>query len=208
MRVMSRPIRFEFSLEKLVDALAYLAEVGKIRDLTKLKAAKLLFFADKMHLLRYGRPILGDRYVSMDHGPVPSQSLNVMNRVIAPDEIEDPVRQRVLERLHVHTLFTRHPQFRAKRHTAEFSHLSDSDREVLDQVIATYGAKPVGALIELTHREHAWRVSDVDRLPGSNAPMPYRTFFEGEHATGDEIAMRELVEVEQEDRDFIAALSR
>jgi uncharacterized phage-associated protein len=205
---MSRPIRFEFSLEKLVDALAYFAEVGKIRDLTKLKAAKLLFFADKMHLLRYGRPILGDRYVSMDHGPVPSQSLNVMNRVIAPDEIEDPVRQRVLERLHVHSLFTRHPQFRPKGHTAEFSHLSDSDREVLDQVIATYGAKPVGELIELTHREHAWRVSDVDRLPGSNAPMPYRTFFEGEHATGDATAMRELVEGEQEDRDFIAALSR
>ena len=61
-----------------MQALAFFSQRG-VTDLTKLKAAKLLFFADKLHLNRYGRPILGDCYFCLDHGPVPSFSLNEMN---------------------------------------------------------------------------------------------------------------------------------
>jgi hypothetical protein len=52
-------IRFRFAPEKLVQALAFFADRG-VRDLDKMKAAKLLFHADKYHLLTYGRPVLGD----------------------------------------------------------------------------------------------------------------------------------------------------
>jgi len=208
-RSIRRRIEFNFSLDKLVEAIAYFAEVGEIRDLTKLKAAKLLFFADKTHLLRYGWPILGDRYVSMDHGPVPSQSLNVMNRVIAPDEIEDVVRKRVLETLELQKKGTGHPLFRAKSHSRKFLHLSESERAVLDEVIRDYGRKPVGELIDLTHQEHAWKVSNLERIEGSSAPMPYRTFFEGDASRSPEIvAMRAFVEAEQEDRDFLNHLCK
>jgi uncharacterized phage-associated protein len=204
-----RRIRFEFSLDKLVDALGYLSSIGKIRDLTKLKAAKLLYFADKAHLLKYGRPILGDRYVSMDHGPVPSQALNVMNSVIAPDEIEDPARRRVLERLQLHKdrPWSKHQQFRLRRHGYEFPFLSGSDREILDEVISRYGNCSVGQLIDLTHQEYAWKVSDQERSAGSSAPMSYRAFFEGERST-EAATMLQFVEEEQENRDFIAALVR
>lgn len=204
-----RRIRFEFSLEKFAAAVAYMADIGKIHDLTKLKAAKLLFFADKAHLLRYGRPILGDRYVSMDHGPVPSTALDLMNRLIAPDEIDDPVREELRAKLAVHHVpFTKHHHFRSRIHGEDvLRHLSSSECSVLDEVIATYGHKPVGALIELTHREYAWRESDKVRPHGSSAPMPYELFFEGE-PTVESNALRQLAEVQQEDRDFIAALSR
>ena len=71
---------------------------------------------------------------------------------------------------------------RARVHGEEaYRHLSASERAVLDDVIATYGSKPIGALIELTHREYAWRQSDKFRPYGSSAPMPYELFFEGEH---------------------------
>ena len=204
-----RRLRFEFSLDKFVAVMAYLADVGKIQDLTKLKAAKLLFFADKAHLLKYGRPILGDRYVSMDHGPVPSAALDLMNRLITPDEIDDPVREQLRATLSVHRLsFARNQPFRARVHgEAAYQHLSQSERDVLDEVIATYGRKPVGELIDLTHKEYAWRISDGTRLRGSSAPMPYELFFEGEQ-TVEASALREFADAQQEDRDFVSALSR
>ena len=31
----------------------------------------LLFFADKQHLITYGRTITGDRYYALEHGPAP-----------------------------------------------------------------------------------------------------------------------------------------
>jgi len=205
----SRRIRFEFSVDKFAAVMAYLADDGKIHDLTKLKAAKLLFFADKSHLLRYGRPILGDRYVSMDHGPVPSAALDLMNRLIAPDEIEDPIRDQLRQKLGVHRgLFTKNHPFRAKVHgEAVYAYLSATEREILDETIRLYGHKSVGELIDLTHREHAWKASDRFRPEASSWPMPYETFFEGEqseHAS----AVRELAETQQEDRDFISTLSR
>ena len=35
-----------------------------------LKLIKLIYFLDREALLRWGRPVTGDRYVSMDNGPV------------------------------------------------------------------------------------------------------------------------------------------
>src|SRR3990167_9391361 len=72
----SRPsesqLAFDFDATKLAQALAFLAT--SVRDLSKLKAAKLLYFADKQHLLQHGRPIIGDRYFCLDCGPVPAVS--------------------------------------------------------------------------------------------------------------------------------------
>ena len=78
---MKRRIEFKFNVKKLINALAFFA--GEITDLDKLKAAKLLYFADKHHLVRYGRPILGDCYCALDAGPIPSRSLDIMKRIIS-----------------------------------------------------------------------------------------------------------------------------
>lgn len=61
---------FRFDEEKAVNVvLLILQKVGKIN---RHKLAKILYFADQNHLVKYGRPILGDNYIAMKHGPVPS----------------------------------------------------------------------------------------------------------------------------------------
>ena len=54
-------IKYRFLPEKFIQELAYLAQAD-LPDLSKLKVAKLLYFCDKYHLLKYGRPVTGDVY--------------------------------------------------------------------------------------------------------------------------------------------------
>jgi uncharacterized phage-associated protein len=44
-----------------------------------MKLLKLLYLVDREALLRWGRPVTTDKYVSMDCGPVLSRTLNLIN---------------------------------------------------------------------------------------------------------------------------------
>ena len=68
-----------FSEEKLAQAVAVLMRCAPGHQLDKLKMVKLLYLSDRRAIVRLGATITGDNYVSMPHGPVPSQSLNVVN---------------------------------------------------------------------------------------------------------------------------------
>lgn len=63
-------IRFQFDETKAVETLAYIAT--RWPRVTAFYASKILFFAEKLHLNRYGRPIVADTFIAMANGPVPS----------------------------------------------------------------------------------------------------------------------------------------
>ena len=135
-------LTFRFSLDKFINALAYFACQG-INDLTKLKAAKLLYLADQYHLFRYGRPITGDRYIAMDLGPVPEGAFQLISRLIEPAEVTDPQRTRALERLDVYRGFLRryaYPVLRA-RSGPDMDVFSDSEVEALAATLKEFGQK-------------------------------------------------------------------
>ena len=196
-------ISFRFQLSKVINALAYFASHG-VRDLTKLKAAKLLYYVDKYHLLKYARPVIGDRYVCMDFGPVPSNSLDFLNNAVGR-EVEygpkfEPVRE-LFERT-VKIKAGKNPVFAAASEP-DMSVFSASDIEALDHVIKEYGEYEAGELVELTHADATWRIPDAVRQAGGTEPIPYQLFFDG----ADE-GLLQFVESEQEDRDFMLALQR
>ncbi len=80
-------IHFIFDYKKATQALNYLAqqEGGKIN---KMKALKLIYFADRYHLRKYGRLITNDNYFAMEHGPVPSVTKDIAesNDYLAEDK--------------------------------------------------------------------------------------------------------------------------
>lgn len=167
-----------FKPEKLVHALAFFSAAG-VPDLTKLKAAKLLYFADKEHLLSYGRPILGDVYFCLPYGPVPSVALNEMGDAIDKMEVEDPDRTLLREYLEVKKGFWNpYPIFKAKRkHDPDV--FSESELEVLDRVTREYGNRTARQLVDLTHAEPTWTLPNQMRAPEGREHIPYDLFFVG-----------------------------
>lgn len=193
--------------EKIVHAIAFFAHRG-LTGLTKMKVAKLLYFADKVHLRRHGRLLTGDAYYCMDHGPVPSAALNLMNGALGKSGEQDwersgPLFFKVLE-VERSDRGGRHEVFRA-RTAPDLDVFSESDVEVLEEIAARYGPLSASELRELSHQEPDYVAAERLRGRAKRQPMPVETFLMGlPEDESREILAR--LEVEDEDRRFVASL--
>ncbi len=77
------PIRFSFDERKATaTAAVFLAEhAGRM---PYMKLIKLLYMAERESLRKFGRPMFGDRYYSLKHGPVVSTVLDLIKREADP----------------------------------------------------------------------------------------------------------------------------
>ena len=70
-------ICFKVNQEKTLEAVVYVA--SKVPGIDIYHTVKTMFYADKKHLNMYARPVLGDLYIKMDNGPVPSLVRDIIN---------------------------------------------------------------------------------------------------------------------------------
>lgn len=192
-------LRYNFDVEKLVQAIAYLSARG-VTGLDKLKILKLLFLADKRHLLEIGRPILGDVYSCMNWGPVPSKSYNIIRNVIDADPRKRAAENRFAEYFTIER-DREHPVLVARK-PPDLDVFSESEIAALDEVIAKYGHLSGADLIKVTHDDPIWRVPDEKRIAGSSVAIPFELFFE----VNDAGEMLEFARCQQENRDFELAI--
>lgn len=68
------------NIRKIVAAISFLIKEAERKgaSVTQYHIVKALFFADREHLNRYGRPITYDNYYAMFHGPVPSLAYDLL----------------------------------------------------------------------------------------------------------------------------------
>lgn len=166
-------IEFTFKFAKAKAALLYLAQKN-LPGFSKGKACKLLFLADKHHMVRHGRPITGDWYAAMEHGPVPSHILNLL------DAAQDgtPNTPQAID-LAASIDFDRTLEFPAilARQVPDLGDLSRSDVDSLDAISREYGQQRFTALRKLTHDMPAYEEAWAHRVSGS-APMEFELFFD------------------------------
>lgn len=164
---MARSLRYEFNLEKFVAVLGYL--VKRCGPMTKLKAAKLLYLADRRHFNLHGRPIIGDSYFRLDYGPVPSKALDLLDELI---EAQGPTlatwlraEGKTLSRHFVVKASGVHPSIGVKGEP-KLDVLSRSELAALEWVAAQFGKKSAGQLVDITHRHASWKetapVKEID----------------------------------------------
>lgn len=163
---MSNFLRYTFDVEKFPHALAYL--LHRVGPSTRLRIAKLLYLADRMHLVLHGRPILGDRYVALSSGPAPSMAIDILEDlgVMSMAEVRDlqvptDFTQKLAKLVSVDAT-SQNPMYRATG-TPDVQRLSDTDRSVLDEIHTRFGSWTVGALIDFTHKQSAWKNTVVPR---------------------------------------------
>jgi len=110
---------------------------------------KLLYLADREHLCRYGRFIVGDTYAAMAQGPVPSTIYEIMKYL---RNERSPLTG--AEDAHQFLSYSPEHELEALR-DPELGELSESDLECLDHVIGLYKARGRRAVRELSH-DQAW----------------------------------------------------
>jgi hypothetical protein len=157
-------MEFAVDREKAVEALVYIA--SKVPGVGPFHAAKILYFAELEHLRTYGRPIVGDRYIAMEYGPVPSFARDALRRKVSPQE------RVLIENALIEKNSASHPTYEAAR-AADLSYFSASDLECLDRGIEHCAKRTFGAISDETHKHPAWVKAPL------NGTMSYDDMIEG-----------------------------
>jgi uncharacterized phage-associated protein len=140
-------MRFNLNMDKAVEASLFI--LNKVQTCTLHTLFKTLYFADKKHLAEYGRPITGDSYIAMKHGPVPSFIYDII-KIVRGDQTYFSVERDFNSDISV----VNHKYVGAKR-PANTDFLSGSDIECLEAVIEDCRGLSFEVLTSLSH-DSAW----------------------------------------------------
>jgi uncharacterized phage-associated protein len=139
---------FAFDPEKAIEAVLFV--LPYIRQPTLHSVSKVLYQADRLHVARYGRPVTGDHYVAMRHGPVPSTTYDVLKTLRGDARTPVLLPEGAEAALAVENGYTVTARRRAYQ---EF--LSPSERDCLAEAAKVHGSKSFGTLTDESH-DAAW----------------------------------------------------
>lgn len=129
-----------------------------------IKLIKLLYLSDREALLRWGRPITTDYFVSMDHGPVLSKIYALISDGNDPESpniwsqsISDPENYEVSLKVE-----------------PDADQLSHDEIELMEEIFAMHGRKGRWDLVKFTHSLPEW-----ENPHGSMKPIGIITLLEG-----------------------------
>lgn len=140
---------FNLHKEKAVNSLLFV--ISQLEKADTHKTYKILYFADQKHLLKYGRPIIGDTYVKMQYGPVPSFVKNVVDEEI--QGLEEIVAKY-------------NGYFLKPLKDVNLDYLSESDIECLNESITENKDLPFAFLTDKSHdyayNKANWQIDYID----------------------------------------------
>lgn len=142
---------FEFDAKVAIEAILFIA--NKSQAPTFHHIVKLLYFADRLHLQRYGRLICGDDYVAMKHGPVPSGIYDML-KAIRYGQTNDHFPE-------LKSAFQVNDYTVIPLRSPDLEWLSDSDVECLTEALSVYDNLSFNQLTDLSH-DDAWQSADQD----------------------------------------------
>jgi uncharacterized phage-associated protein len=135
----------KFSEKKAAQVAAFFLYRAK-GELEILKLMKLMYLAERTSYQKFGEPLIGDKLVSMDNGPVLSITLNHMNRFLASEQ--DGWENWITDRKDYFLGLKRE----VKDPKEDLLQLSDAELEMLESVWQQYGHLGSFQLAELTHK--------------------------------------------------------
>lgn len=147
-----------FSPEKAAQIAAFFAQKER-GTINIMKLVKLMYLADREAMARYATPISFDRMVSMNNGPVLSQTLNLIN---------GDVQQSAAAVWDAWMTDREGHKISAKKGASveELDQLSDADLEVLADTWGRFGRMNQFDLSAYTHKNcPEWRFPEGSAMP-------------------------------------------
>ena len=196
---MRRFVSFPFDEAKFPHVVAYLLK--RLGRRTRLALVKLIYLADRRHLVQYGRPVVGGAYFALQQGPVPSLALDILEDLCESKsggtcQVDQAFVNRLQTLIDV-DIQPRYPEYFCSGEP-DLDQLSETDRDVLDQICEEYGSWAPERLSAHTHSHKAWKGTPVPNQ------IDYSLFFEDDpHAV--HAVLSYLVET-QEHRDMAGRL--
>lgn len=150
-------------IQKIKAMIRYFCNHTNNNFLGKTKLMKLFYFADFINIKRYGFPMTYDTYYHLEHGPIPSAIMNLVNSVaddpnaILSDTIkitresDSPIQKiSCLENF-------------SKKDELIFS---EQELAILKEVCDKFGNKNTNYIEEASHREAPWRLTkELQTIP-------------------------------------------
>jgi uncharacterized phage-associated protein len=162
---------FSFSPRKATQALNFFARKAG-GNVNKMKALKLVYFADRYHLRKYGRPVVGDEYVAMNYGPVASGTKDLAEMSDFLGEEEARYAKKFIEPSESGRMYRSISDVDEKV-------FSESDREALAFAWSRFGRVDKFELSKLTHLYPDWKRHEaaLQSKVATRVPMNYRDFL-------------------------------
>lgn len=180
---MSNSIQFKISYDKTTEVIIWLA--NKKPGIDIYHVAKVLFYADKMHINKYGRPITGDTYIRMPYGPVPSgvRDLVTENSWLSPKQLEQIKSSLIIDKSdnRYKLAATREPNMK---------YFSKTDIACLKNSLSEYGDMSFDELYNSTHSEKCYYETDP------NEKIDYALLIDDENPFKSEI-LENMEEISQ-----------
>lgn len=138
--------------------------------INKMKAFKLIWLVDRLHLRRYARTVTGDTHYAMVWGPVPSSTKNF---------VESKVNPQSLEKHYFDQYLTLDGQIINSIQNVNPKVFSETDLEVADEILKNYNALDQFELANYSHHFPEWRrFQEKIEKTGSSYKMDFNDFFE------------------------------
>lgn len=137
-------------IKTIIQVMHYLIKKNGHLPMPKIKLVKLIYLADKYHLLKYGRTITNDIYFAMPQGPVGSTVLNLLNlRNTEFTRNEYKYASIFIKEVDKN-------KFIVTNKMIELDALSETDKEVLDYISDCFGHMKTWDLVDFTHKYPEW----------------------------------------------------
>ncbi len=151
-------------INKLKLILLYFCENTDTRFLGKVKLMKLFYFLDFMHVKKYGVPVTYDTYVKLEHGPIPTTIMNLVNT--ACDDIDTSILSDTLRFETPQGTLMKRAQAIRKITDSDLKNFNDSEINILKIVCQRFGDKNTKYIEDASHNEAPWNKSDLfDEIP-------------------------------------------
>lgn len=183
-------IHLSFDYKKATQGLNFIA-IQSGGEINKMKAIKLIYFADRYHLRKYGRPITNDEYVAMNYGPINSGVKDIVEESEFLGSKEKEYSEKFIKKIDRYC-------FQSINEVDE-SIFSDSDIEALNFAWEKFGFYDQFELADLTHKYPEWKNHQEELENNSRVRMDYKDFFSDPESNNIEKCF-ELDEDEKLDR--------